>query len=111
MPGPLDDNRAARDAVLTRVRKALGKTGDRTSALAEAQAYIAAHRHGPRPTMPADLTAWFVKRATDMESTVERIAHASEIPGAVARYLDALQLPPELAAQRSRAAARRRQRG
>jgi L-lactate dehydrogenase complex protein LldG len=38
-----------------------------------------------------------------MESTVERIAHSSEIPGAVARYLDALQLPPELAAQRSRA--------
>ena len=103
MPGPLDDNRAARDAVLARVRKALGKSGDRAVAAAEAEAYIAAHRHGPRPAMPADLPAWFVKRATDMESTVERIAHASEIPGAVARYLDALQLPAELAAQRSRA--------
>jgi L-lactate dehydrogenase complex protein LldG len=103
MPGSIDANRNARDAVLARVRKALGKTGDRAGALAEAEAYIAAHRHGPRPTMPVDLQAWFMQRAVDMQSTVERIAHASEIPGAVARYLDGLKLPPELAAQRSRA--------
>jgi L-lactate dehydrogenase complex protein LldG len=102
MAGVLDDNRAARDAVLARVLKALGKSGDRAPALAEAEAYVAAHRHGPRPTLPPDLVAWFVKRATDMESTVERIAQASEIPLAVARYLDGLQLPPELAVQRSR---------
>ncbi len=103
MPGSLDDNHAARDAVLARVRKALGKTGNRASAMAEGESYVAAHRHGPRPTLPADLAEWFVKRATDMESTVERISDVGEVPAAVARYLDALQLPPELAAQRSRA--------
>jgi len=65
MPASLDDNRSARDAILARVRKALGKTGDRASAMAEAEGYIAAHRHGPRPTLPADLPGWFVKRATE----------------------------------------------
>jgi L-lactate dehydrogenase complex protein LldG len=51
--------------------------------------------------MPADLVDHFLRRATDMESTVERIAGRGEIPAAVARYLDALVLPPALAAQKS----------
>jgi len=102
MPASLDDNRSARDAILARVRKALGKTGDRASAMAEAEGYIAAHRHGPRPTLPADLPGWFVKRATDMQSTVERIGNVGAVPIAVARYLDGLQLPAELSAQRTR---------
>jgi L-lactate dehydrogenase complex protein LldG len=103
MPTSLTDNRAARDAILGRVKKALGKTGDRKAARDEADAYVAAHRHGPRPAMPADLLARFMTRATDMESTVERIADRCEIPGAVAHYLDALALPPPLAAQKSHA--------
>jgi len=103
MPGSIQDNKSARDAVLARVRKALGKSGDRASALADAEAYIAAHRHGPRPTMPADLVDRFLTRAVDMQSTVERIARVHEIPVAVASYLDGLQLPPELEAQRSHA--------
>ncbi len=103
MPTSLTDNRAARDAILGRVRKALGRTGERNDARAEADAYIAAHRHGPRPTMPADLLARFMTRATDMESTVERIADRRQIPAAVARYLDALVLPPHLVAQKSHA--------
>ena len=53
--------------------------------------------------MPADLVAKFMARATDMESTVERIAERREIPGAVVRYLDALVLPTAIAAQKSRA--------
>ena len=99
----LADNRAARDAILGRVRKALRKTGSDAAARAKAEAYIAAHAQGPRPAMPADLVARFLQRATDMASTVERIASAAEIPAAVARYLDALELPPELAAQKSHA--------
>jgi L-lactate dehydrogenase complex protein LldG len=97
----LADNRGARDAILGRVRKALAKTGADTAARSSADAYVAAHAHGPRPAMPADLVARFVQRATDMASTVERIASTAEIPGAVARYLDALVLPPSLAAQKS----------
>jgi L-lactate dehydrogenase complex protein LldG len=97
----LADNRAARDAILGRVRKALRKTGSDAGALATAEAYMSAHAQGPRPAMPADLVARFIQRATDMASTVERIASEAEIPRAVARYLDALELPPALAAQKS----------
>ena len=95
------DNRAARDAVLARVRKALGATGDRTQARRDAQAYIDEHAQGPRPTMPDDLVARFLRRATDMESSVARIAGREEIPAAVARYLAALELPPLLAMQKA----------
>ena len=103
MTTTIADNRGARDAILGRVRKALGKTGADATARANADAYLAAHAHGPRPAMPADLVARFVQRATDMASTVERIASTAQIPGAVARYLDALVLPPALAAQKSHA--------
>jgi L-lactate dehydrogenase complex protein LldG len=97
----VEDNRASRDAVLERVRRALGHTGSRVQARADAEAYIAAHRQGPRPAMPADLVARFLQRATDMASTVERLPSLAAVPGAVARYVDALVLPAALAAQKS----------
>lgn len=95
-------NRASRDALLDRVRRALGKSGPDDQARAQAQAYVAAHAHGPRPAMPADLVLRFMQRATDMASTIERIGAPAEIPAAVARYLAALKLPPSLAMQESR---------
>jgi L-lactate dehydrogenase complex protein LldG len=101
MTTSIDDNKASRDATLARVRKALGKSGPDAKGRADADAYIAAHREGPRPAMPADLVARFLTRATDMASTVERIASLDDIPAAVVRYLDALDLPPMLAAQKS----------
>ena len=101
MPTSLSDNRAARDAILDRVRKALNRTGDAATARADADRYIATHDHGPRPTVPSDLLGYFMRRATDMESTVTRIADRRELPRAVAQYLDALVLPPALAAQKS----------
>lgn len=91
----------ARDNILERVRRALTKTGRDEQGFAGANAHIAAHRQGPRPALPADLVARFMQRATDMESTIERIADLREVPAAVARYLDALELPPQLAAQKS----------
>ena len=103
MTGRSEGNRASRDAILGRVRSALRKTGAGTASLADAEAYIAAHAQGPRPAMPADLVTRFLQRATDMASTVERIGSRTDIPAAVARYLDALELPPELAAQKSHA--------
>jgi len=96
------NNAASRDALLARVRKALGHTGSEAEARAAADAYIAAHAQGPRPAMPEDLVKRFCERATDMASTIERVADQNEIPRAVARYLDALELPPVLANQRSR---------
>jgi hypothetical protein len=52
MTTSLANNQAARDAVLARTRRALGKSSDRAQARADAEAYVEAHRHGPRPTMP-----------------------------------------------------------
>lgn len=96
---------SARERILGRVRGALSKSGaarDAAAARADAEAYVAAHAQGPRPRMPDDLVARFMQRATDMESTVVRIADRREIPASVARYLDALELASVLAAQRSR---------
>jgi len=101
MSNSLADNGPARDAVLARVRKALGKTGGRAAARADAETCIAAHAQGPRPAMPADLVRRFIERATDMESTVERLGDRREIPGAVARYVEALVLAPAIEAQKS----------
>ena len=101
MANGIDNNSSAREAVLGRVRRALDKKGDRSAALADAQRYIAQHATGPRPKLEDDLVTHFLRRASDMESTVERLGSRAEIPGAVARYLDALELPPELAAQKS----------
>ena len=92
---------SARDAILGRVRAALGKTGSDATALASARTYIGAHAYGPRPSMTADLRARFLQRATDMENTVESIASRQAIPAAVARYVAALDLPPALAVQKS----------
>jgi len=103
MTSAIANNRGARDAVLARVRNALGKKGDRAQAHAAAEAYVERHAQGPRPAMPADLVAGFIGRATDMESTVERIDDRNAIPTAVARYVDALMLPAALDAQRAHA--------
>jgi L-lactate dehydrogenase complex protein LldG len=103
MPSTLANNRAARDAVLGRVRGALGKQGDRAKARTAAEAYVARHAQGPRPAMPTDLVERFIVRATDMESTVQRLDDRSAIPTAVAQYIDRLVLPPALDAQRSTA--------
>jgi L-lactate dehydrogenase complex protein LldG len=90
MATSLNHNRAARDAVLARTRRALGTTSDRAKARAEAESYIDAHRQGPRPAMPADLLTRFMQRASDMQSTVERLSDRTHLPAAVARHLAAL---------------------
>ncbi len=83
----------AHENIMGRVRKALGKQGRDEAALAAAESYIASHAQGPRPKPPSDLVEQFMRRARDMESTVERVGERSEIPQRVARYLAQLQLP------------------
>ncbi|HWD15726.1 MAG TPA: lactate utilization protein [Casimicrobiaceae bacterium] len=83
----IDDNQLAREAVLARVRAALGREGPDDDARAAAHAYLAAHAQGPRPAMPADLAQRFLERARDMASTVERVATPVQVPEAVACYL------------------------
>ncbi len=83
----IDDNQLSREAVLARVRAALGRHGPDDEARAAAHAYLAEKRHGPRPALPADLVQRFLERASDMSSTVERVGTFDEVPSAVARYL------------------------
>jgi L-lactate dehydrogenase complex protein LldG len=101
VPTSVADNTAARDAVLARVRNALGNGRDSAGARVAADRYIAAHAQGPRPALKSDLVERFVRRATDMESSVDRLSDRSGIPRAVMRYLESLNLSDELAAQKS----------
>jgi L-lactate dehydrogenase complex protein LldG len=91
----------AREAILSRVRAALGKKGVDDVAVADARKYVAGHAQGPRPRIGADLRGRFLRRATDMENTVESLADRQAIPVAVARYVNALDLPPALSSQKS----------
>jgi L-lactate dehydrogenase complex protein LldG len=72
------------------VRTALGRSGGDDAARVAALAYIAARRQGPRPAIEGDLVTRFLARATDMASTVERVAALDAVPAAVASYLAAL---------------------
>lgn len=94
---------SARDRVFDRVRQALGKRGRDGAGVALAEATIAAHAQGPRPSVAGDRVVRFTQRARDMESSVERVAEPAQVPGAVRRYLDSLRLPPALSPQVSRA--------
>jgi L-lactate dehydrogenase complex protein LldG len=102
MTSAIDGNATSREAILASVRSALGKDGSRDDARAAARAYVAARAQGPRPSMPVDLVDRFLVRAADMQSTVERLSSLAQLPAAVARYVDALDLPPALASQKSR---------
>lgn len=102
MTSAIDGNATSREAILASVRSALGKGGNRDDARAAARAYVAARAQGPRPSMPVDLVDRFLVRAADMQSTVERLSSLAQLPAAVARYVDALDLPPALASQKSR---------
>jgi L-lactate dehydrogenase complex protein LldG len=103
MATSIDDNGRAKEAILDRVRKALGKPGPDRATRDRALAAVASHAHGPRPRLPSDLVVRFLERATDMASTVERLGGHVDVPPAVARYLDALELPAAIAVQKSHA--------
>lgn len=103
MATTIADNGMARDAVLGRVRKALGKSGDRSPTEHDARRYIDAHAVGPQPRAPSDVVEQFIARAEFQASTLERIARREDIPAAVARYVAGLTLRPALASHRSTA--------
>jgi L-lactate dehydrogenase complex protein LldG len=86
----IDDNQVSREAVLARVRAALGRHGPDDEARAAAHAYLAERRQGPRPAQPADLVQRFLDRAADMSSTTARVPTLDAVPAAVRRYLDSL---------------------
>jgi L-lactate dehydrogenase complex protein LldG len=78
----------ARDDILGRVRRGVGKT-DFAARRAAAEASLATPVRGPQPVMAADLAGRFSSKAENLASSVETVAGYGEAPAAVARYLAA----------------------
>lgn len=84
-----------REEILTRIRRRQRRGGAVPSAaeIADRDTYLRRHPRGSLPKLPDDLVTLFLERAQASSSTTERVATASEVPGAVARFLDAHKLP------------------
>ena len=91
----------ARDDILGGIRRALRRgplPADAASAVAER---VAAHRRNLVPARAAALdhagrVDLFVRMAEEVQTTVARVTSEAEVPGEVARYLAAENLPAEL---------------
>jgi len=97
-----DRNDAARGAILGRIR-----AGRRRGAVDELTAkrlaaHLSGHRRGTVPKRVARdaeaLVALFVEQAEALSATVDRVASAADVPGAVAEYLARENLPARLRA-------------
>lgn len=85
------DTSAARQAILSRIRKAQNRPEEPTQAEREAvDVYIAQHSSGPRPAVGCDLVRHFREQALRMADTVDEVDTLSDVPAAIARYLDAV---------------------
>ena len=92
----------ARDIVLGKVRRALGKTGDE----AERKRAVAERLDDPKPnTIPMrgqrdreGRIALFREMAERVSATVERLASPEDVPAAIASYLRGHNLPMQLRA-------------
>lgn len=83
----------SREDILNRVRSRLGRNDDnRRSAAADIDGWLRTHAEGPRPAVPGDLIARFREKSLKMSSTVDTVGTMADVPAAVARYLDSLQL-------------------
>lgn len=91
---------SARDAVLAKVRRALGATGDedvRKRAVAERLTNPQKNLIPARGQLDREgRVALFSEMATSVSATVERVAAPEEVPAAVATHLRRNNLPAEL---------------
>lgn len=84
---------SSRDDIMRRVRQNLGRSEDNAGvAVREADAWLAAHRPGPRPQVAGDLVERFLAKSEAQSSTVDRVQDRDQVPAAVARYLIATGL-------------------
>lgn len=90
----------ARDQMLGSLRRALKRGPVEGEARAALEVRLAGGDRGPVPARAdggaAERLALFQSMAEDVSATVERLSDPAEIPGAVARYLSAHNLPAEL---------------
>lgn len=78
----------ARERILERVVAARTGAGDPSTV----EKYIQQHPRGPAPSLGPDLVRQFCERATRLASEVARVATLSDVPIAVARYLESNNL-------------------
>ena len=85
------DTSAARQAIFNRIRKAQQRSAEATQGELDAvQEYLRRHPSGPRPAIGADIIQHFKEQALRMSDTVAEVGSLSDVPAAVAQYLDAL---------------------
>jgi L-lactate dehydrogenase complex protein LldG len=93
---------SARDDILGALRRGLGRSVLGEAEAAELAARVAAHRRNLIPARaialdPPGRVDLFVAMAEAVQATVTRVASESDVPGEVARYLAAENLPAALA--------------
>jgi L-lactate dehydrogenase complex protein LldG len=87
------DTSAARLAILNRIRQAQNRPAQVTQAERDAvQNYLRDHPAGPRPDIGTNMLQRFKEQALRMSDTVEEVAAMSDVPAAVAKYLDGIQV-------------------
>jgi len=91
----------AREAILGRVREALGRGPVPADTAAQLEQRLSTHRRNLVPRRaavldPAGRVELFVAMAEEVQTTVARVASRDAVPEAVARYLASENLPAEL---------------
>ena len=85
---------SARERILAEIRRRQGRGGPLSPTERERiETYLRRHPRGPLRKPAADPVAAFRERAEASASTTDRVAMLSAAPTAVARYLEAHQLP------------------
>ena len=85
---------SARDNILARIRTAQGRSGaPGADERAQVAAHINAHPAGPRPQAAWEPGARFAQCALKLSTTVDGVAALTDVPHAVARYLEQNNLP------------------
>lgn len=96
------DTSAARAAILSRIRQAQGRPEQvADTEYQQAKQYLAASNPGPRPDLGTDLVGRFCQQAERTSQTLDRVAQAGDVPGAVARYLDGIGIARQAIAWRT----------
>lgn len=91
----------ARDQIFGDIRARLGRGRLDPDAQRDAEERLAAHRRNLVPARAASLDhagqiALFMAEAEAVQTTIARVAHATDVPGAVADYLSSQNLPARL---------------
>jgi L-lactate dehydrogenase complex protein LldG len=84
----------ARDRILSRIRQRQKKPDTASATELDAvRSHITAHPRSPAPREDWDVQVRFRERALSLASSIDEAAAFSDVPGLVARYLSARDLP------------------